>query len=82
VGAGDRQRHSGTAEPLDADVASVILTHLLAEWPGTVSARVFHRAKGLRRGQPLTAAGSAVSSATAGVPAGNPHALRHAIGTA
>ena len=50
--------------PLDADVASVIQVHLLAERPESVSGRLILVAKGRTGGQPLTAAGCARSSAT------------------
>lgn len=72
--------------PLDVDVAGVIQTYLLAERPETSSSRLFVVAKGPNRGQPLTPAGLRTifryHRAVAGVPAGNPHALRHTFGTA
>jgi site-specific recombinase XerD len=82
TGKGNRERRV----PLDADVASVIQTYLLAERPETASARLFIVAKGPGRGQPLTAAGLRrifrYHREIAGIPAGNPHALRHTFGTA
>jgi integrase/recombinase XerD len=82
TGKGNRERRV----PLDADVASVIQTYLLAERPETASARLFIVAKGPGRGQPLTAAGLRrifrYHRDISGVPAGNPHALRHTFGTA
>jgi len=72
--------------PLDVDVAGVIQTYLLAERPQTDSARLFIVAKGPTRGQPLRPAGLRTifryHRATAGVPGGHPHALRHTFGTA
>ena len=82
TGKGNRERRV----PLDTDVASVIQTYLLAERPETASARLFIVAKGPGRGQPLTEAGLRrvfrYHREIAGVPAGNPHALRHTFGTA
>ncbi|MGO9728326.1 MAG: tyrosine-type recombinase/integrase [Streptosporangiaceae bacterium] len=82
MGKGGRERRV----PLDADVASVIQVYLLAERPETASARLFIVAKGPSRGQPLTAAGLRrifrYHREIAGVPGGNPHALRHTFGTA
>jgi len=43
--------------PLDADVAGLIQTYLLAERPETTVSRLFVVAKGPTRGQPLTPAG-------------------------
>jgi integrase len=72
--------------PLDVDVAGLIQAYLLAGRPETASSRLFVVAKGPHRGQPLTAAGLRTifryHRAKAGVPAGNPHALRHTFGTA
>ena len=72
--------------PLDTDVASVIQVYLLAERPESASIRLFIVAKGPSRGQPLTPAGLRrvfrYHREIAGVPAGNPHALRHTFGTA
>jgi site-specific recombinase XerD len=82
TGKGNRERRV----PLDADVASVIQTYLLAERPETASARLFIVANGPGRGQPLTPAGLRrifrYHREIAGVAAGNPHALRHTFGTA
>ena len=81
-GKGGRERRV----PLDADVASVIQVYLLAERPETASTRLFVVAKGPNRGQPMTAAGLRrifrYHREIAGVPGGNPHALRHTFGTA
>jgi integrase/recombinase XerD len=64
----------------------VIQAYLLAERPETASTRLFIVAKGPHRGQPLTEAGLRrvfrYHREIAGVPAGNPHALRHTFGTA
>lgn len=72
--------------PLDADVAGVIQTYLLAERPETTSTRLFIVAKGPTRGQPLTPAGLRTifryHRQLADVPGGHPHALRHTFGTA
>ncbi len=77
TGKGNRERRV----PLDTDVGSVIQAYLLAERPETASARLFIVAKGPGRGQPLTEAGLRrifrYHREIAGVPAGNPHALRH-----
>jgi integrase/recombinase XerD len=82
TGKGNRERRV----PLDTDVATVIQTYLLAERPETASTRLFIVAKGPGRGQPLTEAGLRrifrYHREIAGVPAGNPHALRHTFGTA
>jgi len=54
--------------------------------PGAATDRVFVVLKGPHRGQPLTEAGLRrifrYHREIAGVPAGNPHALRHTFGTA
>ncbi len=72
--------------PLDVDVAGVIQTYLLAERPETTARTLFVVAKGPTRGQPLTPAGLRTifryHREQADVPAGNPHALRHTLGTA
>ncbi len=82
VGKGDKERRV----PLDPDVASLIQSYLLAERPETTSATLFVVAKGPHRGQPLTPAGLRrvfrYHREKAGVPAGNPHSLRHSFGTA
>jgi integrase/recombinase XerD len=82
TGKGNRERRV----PLDPDVGAVIQTYLLAERPETASTRMFIVAKGPHRGQPLTEAGLRrifrYHREIAGVPAGNPHALRHTFGTA
>jgi site-specific recombinase XerD len=82
VGKGDKERRV----PIDMEVAGVIQTYLLAERPDTTSTSLFVVAKGPHRGQPLTPAGLRTvfryHRARSGVPAGNPHALRHTFGTA
>lgn len=82
TGKGNRERRV----PLDPGVGAVIQAYLLAERPETASARMFIVAKGPHRGQPLTEAGLRrvfrYHREIAGVPAGNPHALRHTFGTA
>ena len=82
VGKGDKER----TVPLDVDVAGLVQTYLLAERPESASTTLFLVAKGSHRGQPLTPAGLRTvfryHRAVAGVPAGNPHALRHSFGTA
>jgi site-specific recombinase XerD len=82
VGKGDKERRV----PVDAEVASIIQTYLLAERPETESLMLFVVAKGPNRGKPLTPAGLRTifryHRAKAGVVAGHPHALRHSFGTA
>ena len=72
--------------PLDRDVAAVVNAYLLTERPDTDAAALFIVAKGPTTGRPLTPAGLRTifryHRATAGVPAGAPHALRHTFGTA
>lgn len=72
--------------PLDTDVAAMLNAYLLTERPDTDQAALFIVAKGPTKGQPLTSAGVRTifryHRATAGVPAGAPHALRHTFGTA
>lgn len=82
IGKGDKERRI----PLDPDVASLVQAYLLAERPETTSDALLVVAKGPHRGQPLSAAGLRrvfrYHREKAGVPAGNPHALRHTFGTA
>jgi site-specific recombinase XerD len=82
VGKGDKER----AVPVDAEVAGLIQTYLLAERPDTDQTALFVVAKGAHRGRPLTPEGLRAvfryHRARAGVPAGHPHALRHSFGTA
>jgi site-specific recombinase XerD len=82
VGKGDKERRV----PVDPDVAGLIQAYLLAGRPETEVAVLFVAAKGPTRGQPLTPAGLRrvfrYHRDKAGVPAGNPHALRHSFGTA
>jgi site-specific recombinase XerD len=87
VGKGDKERRV----PVDAEVAGLIQTYLLAERPGraadgTTTDRLFVVAKGLNRGRPLTAEGLRTvfryHRGRSGVTAGHPHALRHSFGTA
>jgi site-specific recombinase XerD len=83
AGKGDKERRV----PVDAEVAGLIQTYLLAERPdaaadGTVTDRLFV-AKGPNRGLPLTAEGLRAvfryHRARSGVKAGHPHALRHSF---
>jgi site-specific recombinase XerD len=83
VGKGDKERRV----PVDAEVAGLIQTYLLAERPDTAATdRLFVVAKGPNRGRPLTAEGLRAvfryHRARSGVRAGHPHALRHSFGTA
>jgi site-specific recombinase XerD len=87
TGKGDKERRI----PVDADVAGLIQTYLVAERPdaaadGTVTDRLFVVAKGPNRGRPLTPEGLRAvfryHRERSGVTAGHPHALRHSFGTA
>lgn len=82
TGKGEKERRV----PIDRDVGGLVQTYLLVERPETDASALFVVAKGRSRGQPLTAAGLRsvfrYHRARAGVPAGNPHALRHSFGTA
>jgi site-specific recombinase XerD len=82
VGKGDKERRV----PVDAEVAGLIQTYLLAERPDTDATALFVVAKGAHRGRPLTPEGLRAvfryHRSRAGVPAGHPHALRHTFGTA
>jgi len=82
VGKGDKERRV----PLDPEVAGLIQTYLLVERPETDTTVLFVVGKGPHRGRPLTPAGLRTvfryHRARAGVPTGNPHALRHTFGTA
>lgn len=82
VGKGDKERRV----PVDAEVAGLIQTYLLAERPDTDTAVLFVVAKGKSRGKPLTAEGLRAvfryHRARSGVSGGHPHALRHSFGTA
>lgn len=82
LGKGDKERRV----PIDHDVAGVVQTYLLVERPETECPTLFVVAKGANRGKPLTPAGLRTvfryHRSRAGVPAGNPHALRHSFGTA
>ena len=82
AGKGGRERRA----PVDAEVAGLIQTYLLAERPATDTDALFVVAKGRNRGQPLTAAGLRTifryHRARTGVEAAHPHALRHSFGTA
>jgi integrase/recombinase XerC len=87
TGKGDKERRV----PVDAEVAGLIQTYLLAERPdaavdGTVTDRLFVVAKGPNRGLPLTAEGLRAAfryhRTRSGVTTGHPHALRHSFGTA
>lgn len=79
IGKGDK----GRRVPLDADVAGLIQTYLLAGRPETDSAARFVASKGPSRRQPLTPACGRSSATTARGPevlAGRPHALRQSFG--
>jgi site-specific recombinase XerD len=82
VGKGNRERRV----PLDAEIAGLIQSYLLAERPETTCAALFVVAKGPHRGRPLTAAGLRrifrYHRQRSGVAAAHPHALRHSFGTA
>jgi len=82
LGKGEKERRV----PVDREVAALVQSYLLTERPESHSRRLFLVAKGPTRGEPLTAAGLRTvfryHRARAGVPAGNPHALRHTFGTA
>ena len=87
TGKGDKERRV----PVDAGVAGLIQTYLLAERPdtgsaGTAAERLFLVAKGPNRGRPLTTEGLRAvfryHRELSGVTDGHPHALRHSFGTA
>jgi site-specific recombinase XerD len=82
LGKGEKERRV----PTDREVCALVQSCLLSERPESTSRALFLVAKGPTRGQPLTAAGLRTvfryHRARAGVPAGNPHALRHTFGTA
>lgn len=82
LGKGSKER----SVPIDTDVAGAIQTYLLVERPETDAEALFVVAKGVHRGQPLTAAGLRTvfryHRERSGVSAGHPHALRHSFGTA
>jgi site-specific recombinase XerD len=72
--------------PVDREVCALVQTYVLNERPESDSRVLFLVGKGPTRGQPLSAAGLRTvfrhHRKRAGVPAGNPHALRHTFGTA
>jgi site-specific recombinase XerD len=72
--------------PVDREVCALVQSYLLSERPESESCVLFLVGKGPTRGQPLSAAGLRTvfrhHRKRAGVPAGNPHALRHTFGTA
>lgn len=82
LGKGEKERRV----PVDREVCALVQSYLLTERPESPSRALFLVAKGPTRGQPLTAAGLRTvfryHRVRAGVPAGNPHALRHTFGTA
>ncbi len=82
LGKGSKERRV----PVDREVCALVQSYLHAERPDSESRALFLVAKGPSRGQPLTAAGLRTifrhHRKRAGVPAGNPHALRHTFGTA
>lgn len=81
AGKGGRER----VVPLDEDVLRAVHRYVLRERPESSYPELFLVAKGRNRGRPLTAAGLRTvfryHRARAGVPAGNPHRLRHTFGT-
>lgn len=82
LGKGEKERRV----PVDREVCALVQSYLLTERPEGDSRALFLVAKGPTRGQPLSAAGLRTvfryHRARSGVPAGNPHALRHTFGTA
>jgi site-specific recombinase XerD len=82
LGKGEKERRV----PVDREVCGLVQSYILGERPDSECRALFLVAKGPTRGQPLTAAGLRTvfryHRARAGVPAGNPHALRHTFGTA
>ncbi len=82
LGKGGKERRV----PTDREVCALVQSYLLNERPESTSRALFLVAKGPTRGQPLSAAGLRTvfryHRVRAGVPAGNPHALRHTFGTA
>jgi site-specific recombinase XerD len=82
LGKGDRERRV----PVDREVCALVQSYVLSERPDSEYRALFLVAKGPTRGQPLTAAGLRTvfryHRKRAGVPAGNPQALRHTFGTA
>ena len=82
LGKGQKERRV----PVDREVCALVQSYVLSERPDSDSRAMFLVAKGPTRGQPLTAAGLRTvfryHRARAGVPAANPHALRHTFGTA
>jgi len=81
-GKGDKERRV----PVDREVCGLVQSYVLSERPDSDQRALFLVAKGPTRGQPLTPAGLRTifryHRQRAGVPAGNPHALRHTFGTA
>jgi site-specific recombinase XerD len=82
LGKGDKERRV----PVDREVCELVQSYVLTQRPDSERRALFLVAKGPTRGQPLTAAGLRTifryHRQRAGVPAGNPHALRHTFGTA
>ena len=72
--------------PVDREVCALVQSYVLGERPESESGVLFLVGKGPTRGQPLSAAGLRTvfrhHRKRAGVPAGNPRALRHTFGTA
>jgi hypothetical protein len=81
-GKGDKERRV----PVDREVCALVQSYVLGERPDSQQRALFLVAKGPTRGWPLSAAGLRTifryHRQSAGVPAGNPHALRHKFGTA
>ncbi len=71
--------------PLDEDVLRAVHRYALRERPESPAPELFLVAKGPNRGRPLSAAGLRTifryHRTRAGVPAANPHRLRHTFGT-
>jgi site-specific recombinase XerD len=82
LGKGEKERRV----PVDREVCALVQSYLLTERPASTSRALFLVAKGPTCGQPLTAAGLRTvfryHRVRSGVPAGNPHSLRHTFGTA
>ncbi len=80
-GKGARER----VVPVDGDALSMVHRYLLHERPDSEQPEIFLVGKGPRRGRPLTAEGLRklfrYHRVVSGVPAGNPHRLRHTFAT-
>ncbi len=80
-GKGGRER----VVPVDADALRLVHRYILYERPESEESLIFLAAKGPHSGKPLTPAGLRrifrYHRARSGVPAGNPHRLRHTYAT-